>query len=505
MPRMTAGLGPLSALLGVVLLAACFYTIPELPAWMTPPGPETRSPSAEPSPLPDEAYFTAAWGALEQVLDGLPEGPDLIAFLHERGRRARIEQGQAIAVESGFQGTHFWIVLEDPRFFKAEIPVRFDEATDVLHLQKVRLGGDLHGRLLAGELARARAHLLSTPGSKTDQAGCLFGELQARELQQAIVAARDLRPVGADTLAVPIYDLLLQDSLLQLLAIVGSGSRLHRWRILYGLLAYPNTRLDPQDHSDWLDHRPRLAGLDIQARRGREVPSPIEGLVTRIDRSLDPGFTWNGLIVRGTGRDEGIDVRILGLEPLVSAWAEVGREQTLGRVLAVPRGVRGVEAHLHLEIYRFGRRDSWAESLDDPLTDRMRLYEPREEVVTPRTGPLRQALALEEADSLAAAVTAFEAVLALPGWQVSDAVLYHHVARCLAALGRFEEAAVTQQKLIDGLELELEYAAGHLPDPRLGTISACPDEASLILQLARHRQNLAAYRRGEEGGFFYDW
>jgi hypothetical protein len=505
MPRMTAGLGPLSALLGVVLLTACFYTIPELPAWMTPPGPKPKSPAAEPSPLPDEAYFTAAWGALEQVLDGLPEGPDLIAFLHERGRRARIEQGQAIAIESGYQGTHFWIVLEDPRFFKVEIPVRFDEATDVLHLQKVRLGRDLHGLLLAGELARVRAHLLSTPGSKTDQAGYLFGELQARELQQAIVAARELRPVGADTLAVPIYEYLLQDSLLQLLAIAGSGSRLRRWRILYGLLAYPNAQLDPQGHPDWIDHRPRLAGLVIQARRGREVPSPIEGLVTRIERSLDPGFTWNGLIVRGIGRDEGIDVRILGLEPLVTEWAEVGRGQTLGRVLAVPRGVRGVEAHLHLEIYRFGRRDSWVESLDDPLTDRMRLYEQREEVVTPRTGPLRQALALEESDSLAAAVTAFEAVMALPGWQVSDAVLYHHVARCLAALGRFEEAAVSQQKLINGLELELDYAAGRLPDPRLGTISACPDSASLALQLAHHRQNLAAYRRGEEGGFFYDW
>ncbi len=505
MARMTAGLGPLLALLGGVLLTACFYTIPELPSWMTPPGPEPSYPAAEPSPLPDEAYFTVCLAALEEVLDGQPEGPALIAFLHERGRRARVEQGLPIAVESGYQGTHFWIAVQDPRISQAEVPVRFDEASDVLYIQKVRLGRDLHGLLLAGELVRAQAHLRSTPGSKTDVAGYLFDELQARELQSAIVAARGLQPVGADTLAVPIYDFLLRDSLLQLLAIIEGGSRLHRWRLLYGLLAYPRSQLDPDDHPDWCDHRPRLAGIDIEARRGREMPSPIEGLVTRIERPLIPSFPWTGLLVRGTGQDEGIDVRILGLEPLVTEWAEVGREQTLGRVLAIPKGVRGVDAHLHLEIYRFGERDSWAESLDDPLTKQMRLYEQRAEVVTPRTALFQQALALEEADSLAAAVTAWEGALALPNWQLSNAILYHHLARCLAALGRFDEAAVVQQGLIDRLEWELDYAAGRLPDPRLGTISACPDSASLVLQLARHRQNLAAYRRGEEGGFFYDY
>lgn len=505
-----SGLRPIvwsTLLLGSLLLpAACFYTVPDLSSFQ----PERPLPEPEPiaSPLGDEAWFTGCLHGLAEVLTGHPDSLALTSFLHQRGRRARRTEQGLVASEGGFQGTHFWIVLEP--LDEAEGPwPRFDETADVLHLPKVVIDPTLAGLALAGELVRARIHLVEVPGPDTDEAGVLYGELAVRDLQTDLVGRRGLRTTPPDSLGrVPPpadWSQAAGDRLLTALAELEGLDRLQRWLVLYDLLAYGSDRLDPRARSDLLDPLPRLTGVPLAARRGSPWGSPVNGTVLRIERPRQSGVAWAGMVLEGSGPDRGTTVRLLGLGPVVAAGETVVRAETVGTVLPIPDGISGPPVQVHIEVYRQGVRLSWEETRRDPLLYGFPVAEADREVVTPIQEPLEAARRAERGGDYEQAEDAYREALAEPDWQVANDVLLHGLARCLAARGRFEEAAAVQRTLLGWLELEQAYAEGQLPDPRLGVVGACPSAASLRLQIARHRANLAAYERGRDTRFFYAW
>ncbi len=492
-------------LLAVYLLpTACFYTVPDLSYFQ----PVTPVPEPEPmaSPLSDEAWFTECLGGLAQVLTGHPDSLELTGFLHGRGRRARTTDQGLIASEMGFQGTHFWIVVE-PLLPAADPRPRFDETEDVLHLTKVVMAPSLAGLLLAGELARTRAHLIEVPGAVTDEAGVLFGEMAVRDLQGEIVRRRDIRATPPDAYnRVPppaTWGQAEQDRLLSALEVLSGLDRLHRWQLLYDLQCYAGDRLDPDVHPDLVDTVPRLAGVPALARRGRSFDSPIAATVVRRERPQQSALAWTGLVLDGAGPDRGLTIRLLGLEPTVTEGDSVVRGQIIGTVLPIPPGISGPPTQVHIEVYRQGCRLTWDETRRDPILQRVTLAYTDREVRSPIQKPLEEARRAAQEGDYETAVAAFRAALASSDWQVSNTPLLHCLARCLAAQGRFEEAAAVQRELLGWLVLEQAYAAGQLPDPRLGVIGACPSAESLQLQIARHRSNLAAYERVEDTRFFY--
>lgn len=94
-------------------------------------------------------------------------------------------------------------------------------------------------------------------------------------------------------------------------------------------------------------------GLDIEARPGEEVYSPIEGDVLReaLPYQDDPSF--RGLVIRGTGQWSGYEVKIFYVDGLfcgkTTPGAAIGRAQNL--TFKYP----GITNHVHVEVRHHGR------------------------------------------------------------------------------------------------------------------------------------------------------
>jgi hypothetical protein len=89
-------------------------------------------------------------------------------------------------------------------------------------------------------------------------------------------------------------------------------------------------------------------GLDIEAKPGEEVYSPIEGEVIReaLPYADDPSF--RGLLIRGAGAWAGYEVKLFYVEGLLCGKAIPG--QSIGRAQDLTFKYPGITNHVHLEV-----------------------------------------------------------------------------------------------------------------------------------------------------------
>lgn len=94
-------------------------------------------------------------------------------------------------------------------------------------------------------------------------------------------------------------------------------------------------------------------GLDIEARPGEEIYSPIEGDVLREALPYADDQSFRGLVIRGSGQWSGYEVKIFYVDGFfcgrVAPGTEIGRAQDL--TFKYP----GIKNHVHLEVRYHGK------------------------------------------------------------------------------------------------------------------------------------------------------
>jgi len=259
----------------------------------------------------------------------------------------------------------------------------------------------------------------------------------------------------------------------------------------------------PPPGREWFS-LPDHMGKDFLYSPGESIESPIEGHVIAhlSDRCINS--EWRGMVIEGTGPDEGKAIRILGVDPGIELNIEVQRGEVIGTAQNPRKSFRGVSPHTHIEVYEEGKRTNPWKFLDERWPDRRETYPTRDGNYRSKGSKwLKKGFRFEEDRSYAEAIDCFQEALKWPWWELASTPIYHYIARCHASLGDFEAAANTQRILVDLLEMELEYAKGGIPDVELGVIGACADPDALEIQLGHHRENLDAYERGQDTRFVY--
>jgi len=284
------------------------------------------------------------------------------------------------------------------------------------------------------------------------------------------------------------------------------SSQLERIYATWAFLNWAGYRLDPPGF-EWfteVNHQ----GIDLRRAADETITSPLFARVERLIEDIAGGTSWQGLVLSGIGSDMSATVRILGIEPTVSPGQTVNIGDQIGRVQKAERIFKNIDPHLHVELYRHGTRENADATLaflekrwDDrrPITHGLYLYFQSHRGLK----MLRKAFRHEADRKYDQAAALFERARTEPWWDISPVPIDHYLARAHAAAGDFQAAAAVQEEFIDELVLLLAYSRGSPPGTELGTIGTCAPEILLATRLNHQRENLEAYRRGEDTIWVY--
>lgn len=93
-------------------------------------------------------------------------------------------------------------------------------------------------------------------------------------------------------------------------------------------------------------------GLDVVARAGEDVMSPIDGVVVReaLPYANDPSY--RGILIRGTGEWSGIEVKMFYVIGRKSGQVAAG--EVVGTAQDISMKYPGITNHVHLEVRQDG-------------------------------------------------------------------------------------------------------------------------------------------------------
>lgn len=92
----------------------------------------------------------------------------------------------------------------------------------------------------------------------------------------------------------------------------------------------------------------RHQGLDIVARAGEQVKSPIDGDVMREALPYPADPRYRGVVIRGTGKFAGYEVKMFYVEGLFCGQVKAG--QVVGSAQNLGDKYPGITNHVHLEV-----------------------------------------------------------------------------------------------------------------------------------------------------------
>ncbi len=97
-------------------------------------------------------------------------------------------------------------------------------------------------------------------------------------------------------------------------------------------------------------------GIDLLVAEGQPVASPIDGVFTRYARPYANDARYDGLLITGTGRYSGYEVKLFYLNPLPALLGQtVAMGDTIGIAQAISRKYgSGMRDHIHLELRHEG-------------------------------------------------------------------------------------------------------------------------------------------------------
>jgi len=117
----------------------------------------------------------------------------------------------------------------------------------------------------------------------------------------------------------------------------------------------PSRRIDPWGSGQYgagRGHRTHH-GLDIVAKPGEAIRSPIDGDVVREAHPYANEPRFSGVVIRGSGDWDGYEVKLFYVHGLFSGAAKSG--QILGHAQDLTRRYPGITNHVHLEVRQRGR------------------------------------------------------------------------------------------------------------------------------------------------------
>jgi tetratricopeptide (TPR) repeat protein len=492
------------------------------------------------SDLSGEAYLRFMKDSLDSVATKTADGDRLVRFWEERSRRATFRDDEIVALQTGLQGTHLWTAVLDS-VTDAE-PVRYDAARDALLLAPVELTPLMAGLLLARQLHPAWLDLTGSEVLGTDIAAFLRHSVESEEIAITLLDSLhhgkygQLLRVGlwqkayieeGERIRIPTNDLtrqlddligpasdyermLRRDAYATALTLMGSRSLAERYYAMAEIEALLIPNLAFVMETEWVDHSHYHMGRDVGCRPGERVTSPLRGVVAGFVAPVTPRSHWQGIVLRGTGRDAGLMVRILGIRPTVSIGTGVDTFTVIGRAQDARDDYSDLRPYLHVELYEGGIR---TDPVDWLLGATSREWRERHPFMDPQAQSelffrhdqlLSAGLLRELAGDYGAAIRRYTEALDYPKWEDTQSEAYHYLARSQAALGDFEEATITQQALLALLEFELACSEGELPDHALGPVAACRGPDSLRLLIHNHTLNLRAYEARRQTVYIYD-
>ncbi|MFP5263085.1 MAG: peptidoglycan DD-metalloendopeptidase family protein [Blastocatellia bacterium] len=89
-------------------------------------------------------------------------------------------------------------------------------------------------------------------------------------------------------------------------------------------------------------------GLDIMARPGESVLSPIDGDVIRESMPYPQDPRYRGLVIRGTGQWDGYEVKMFYVLGILSGQVKAG--QIIGTAQDLSGRYPGITNHVHIEV-----------------------------------------------------------------------------------------------------------------------------------------------------------
>ncbi len=109
-------------------------------------------------------------------------------------------------------------------------------------------------------------------------------------------------------------------------------------------------------------------GIDIVARVGDDIRSPIDATLVRVAAPYDDDLLLSGVLLEGRNHHAGLAVKIFYVDPLQMLMGRTVRAgQTIGLAQSLAARYPGITNHIHLEVRHDG------ELLDpQPLIARLR-------------------------------------------------------------------------------------------------------------------------------------
>jgi len=92
-------------------------------------------------------------------------------------------------------------------------------------------------------------------------------------------------------------------------------------------------------------------GIDITTQLGTPILSPIEGKVIRVAYPYASDMSFTGLLIKGTGAHQGLEVKIFYMKPtsnIVNKAVKPG--QQIGTSQSLLNKYPGITNHIHIEI-----------------------------------------------------------------------------------------------------------------------------------------------------------
>lgn len=93
-------------------------------------------------------------------------------------------------------------------------------------------------------------------------------------------------------------------------------------------------------------------GLDIIARPGERIKSPIDGVIYKDVQAYKDDPSFRGVRIRGEGQWKGYDVKILYVQGSFSGAVRAGEE--IGMAQDLSKRYPGIKNHIHLEVRKNG-------------------------------------------------------------------------------------------------------------------------------------------------------
>lgn len=255
-----------------------------------------------------------------------------------------------------------------------------------------------------------------------------------------------------------------------------------------------------------IDHGERHTGVDVRFTYGEQVLLNYPAEVIDLVQDTAAGPLWRGVVLRLAPPSADITFRLLGVTVSHRIGARVGGGVPIGFLQDGRSLWPRVLPHVHVEAYVNGVRVDptpyinalWpGRPIENPGADYFRAADSRAQIASER------AWAAFRNQQFAEAIPLFEVARTRNGWETGWFDLMGAQAHAHARTGDFTRATALQEQYVSILDLVLDFAAGHLPAPELGTISAAPSVQSATIKSERAKRTLDAYRNRDAGpGFF---